>query len=62
MIAFHRVLISTAIVFCAFFAVWGWREYQHTGTAWSLASAVAFAVFAIGFAIYLALLRRILGK
>ena len=62
MIAFHKVLIGTAIIFCAFFAVWGWREYQHTGTTWSLASAIAFAVFAVGFAIYLRFLRRFLGK
>lgn len=61
MINFHRLLISTFIVFCAGFAVWGWREYQHTGTAWTLASSVAFAVFAVGFAVYLALLKRFLG-
>jgi len=61
-IAFHKVLIGTAIAFCAFFAVWGWREWQHTGTAWSLASSIAFAVFAVGFAVYLKYLRRFLGK
>ncbi len=62
MIAFHKVLIATAIAFCVFFAVWGWREYQHTGTTWSLASAIAFAVFAVGFAVYLRFLRWFLGK
>ncbi len=62
MIAFHKVLIATAIAFCVFFAVWGWREHQQTGTAWSLASSIAFAVFALGFAIYLKFLRRFLGK
>ncbi len=62
MIPFHRVLISTAIVFCAGFAVWGWREWRHTGTAWDLASAVAFALFAVGFAVYLTQLKRFLGK
>jgi len=62
MIAFHKVLIVTAIAFCAFFAVWGWREYQQTGTAWSLASSIAFAVFAVGFAVYLTFLKRFLGK
>jgi len=61
-IAFHKVLIGTAIVFCAFFAIWGWREYQHTGTTWSLASSIAFAVFALGFAVYLKFLRRFLGQ
>ena len=62
MINFHKVLISTAIVFCVFFAVWGWREYQQSGTTWSLASSIAFAVFALGFAIYLSQLRRFLSK
>ncbi len=62
MIAFHKVLISTAIAFCLFFAAWGWREYQFSGTAWSLASSIAFAVFAVGFAVYLRFLRRFLGK
>ncbi len=62
MIAFHKVLIVTAIAFCVFFAVWGWREHQQTGTAWSLASSIAFAVFAVGFAVYLKFLSRFLGK
>ena len=62
MIPFHRVLISTAIVFCAGFALWGWREYQRSQTTWALASAIAFAVFAVGFAVYLALLKRFLAK
>jgi hypothetical protein len=61
-IAFHKVLIATAIVFCAFFAVWGWRDYQHTGTTWSLASSIGFALFAVGFAVYLRFLRRFLAK
>lgn len=62
MIAFHRVLIATAIAFCIFFAWWGFREYQRTGTTWSLASSIAFAVFALGFIVYLRFLRSFLGK
>ncbi len=62
MINFHKVLIGTAIAFCVFFAVWGWREYQQSGTTWSLASSIAFAVFAVGFAVYLSQLKRFLGK
>jgi hypothetical protein len=62
MIPFHRLLISVAIVFCAGFAVWGWREYQRTATTWSLASAIAFAVFAVLLAVYLAFLKRFLAK
>jgi len=61
-INFHKVLISTAIAFCAFFAVWGWREYQASGGTWNLASSIAFAVFAVGFAVYLRFLRRFLGR
>jgi hypothetical protein len=59
---FHRLLISTAIVFCLFFAVWGFREYRATGTTWALASSVAFGVFSIGFSVYLAFLKRFLGQ
>ncbi len=62
MIPFHRVLITTAIVFCAGFAAWGWREYQASHTAWALASSIAFAAFAVGFAVYLSQLKRFLGK
>ena len=62
MINFHKVLISTAIAFCAFFAVWGWRDHQVTGSTWSLASSIAFLVFAVGFAVYLKFLRRFLGR
>jgi len=62
MIPFHRLLITVAIVFCAGFAAWGWREYQHTGTTWALASAVAFSVFAVLLVVYLALLKRFLAK
>lgn len=62
MIPFHRVLITTAIVFCAGFSAWGWREYQQSHTTWALASAAAFALFAVGFAVYLSQLKRFLGK
>ncbi len=54
MIPFHRVLIATAIVFCAFMAAWaGWR-----GT---LALAAAFAVATLALAYYLRHLTRFLG-
>jgi hypothetical protein len=62
MIPFHRLLISVAIVFCAGFAAWGWREYQQTHTTWAMASAAAFAVFAVALAVYLAFLKRFLAK
>lgn len=62
MIPFHRLLISTAIVFCVVFAAWGWREYQTSHTTWALASTVAFAVFAALLAYYLKNLKRFLGS
>ena len=61
MIPFHRLLITTAILFCAGFALWGWREYQVAHTTWALVSTVAFAVFAVALAFYLANLKRFLG-
>jgi hypothetical protein len=61
-IPFHRLLITTAIVFCVVFAAWGWREYQSTHTAWALASTIAFAVFAALLAYYLKNLKRFLGS
>lgn len=62
MIAFHRLLITTAIIFCAGFALWGWREYQAAHTTWALASAIAFAIFAALLGVYLANLRKFLGS
>lgn len=61
MITFHRLLIAAAIVFCAGFSYWGWREYQETHTTWTLASMIAFAIFAVLLAVYLAFLKRFLG-
>lgn len=61
MINFHRLLITTAIVFCAGFSYWGWQEYRETHTTWALASTIAFAIFAVGLAVYLAYLKRFLG-
>ncbi len=62
MVPFHRLLILTAIVFCAGFAVWGWNDYRASHSAWSLASTIAFAVFAVGLGVYFALLRRWLDE
>jgi hypothetical protein len=61
-IVFHRLLIGTAIVFCAGFAVWGWREYQAAPTTFNMVAAVAFAVFAVLLAVYLANLKKFLGQ
>jgi hypothetical protein len=60
-IPFHRVLIATAIVFCAFMAAWaGWR-WRVDGSTATLALAAAFAVATLALAYYLRHLSRFLG-
>jgi len=60
MIAFHRTLITTAIIFCTLFAVWSFREWQGSHSTFSMAAALAFGVFAVGLSVYLANLKRFL--
>ncbi len=55
MIPFHKLLISTGVVFCAGFAAWSlWRG--------SMALGLAFAVLALGLAYYLTNLKRFIGR
>ena len=55
MIPLHRLLIGTAIAFCAGFALWaGWRG--------SPVLAGVFALLALGLAYYLRHLRRFLRR
>lgn len=62
MIAFHRFLIATAIVFCAGFTLWAHRAYQTTdGTGFRLLSA-AFGLATVALSYYLMNLRRFLGR
>jgi len=53
LIAFHRVLIGTGIVFCVGFAIWIW-------SAGHVVLTVVFAVLALGLAYYLKNLSRFL--
>ena len=62
MIPFHRLLISTAIVFCAGFAAWAAWHYRQSGDLLMLLTAVAFALAAVALAYYLRHLRRFLGR
>ena len=62
MISFHRVLIATAIVFCAGFAMWALGRYLALQSGGMLALAVTFAVFAAALIYYLTHLRRFLGR
>jgi hypothetical protein len=55
MIPFHKLLIGTAVLFCAGFALWSvWRG--------SLALGLGFAVLAAGLGYYLRHLQRFLGR
>jgi hypothetical protein len=61
LIPFHRVLIATAIVFCAGLA---WWMFSMSGdgdtTPYGLLGAI-FAILAVVLAVYLWNLRRVLG-
>lgn len=60
MIIFHRVLISTAIIFCGCFALWlGTRSGNSTG---SYVLASAFGLAALGLVYYLRHLNRFLHR
>ncbi len=61
MVNFHKVLISTAIVFSLGFAIWSALAYYQTREFWALPSAIGFAVATIAFVLYLKNLRRFLG-
>jgi hypothetical protein len=55
MIPFHRVLITTGIVFCAGFALWSfWRRQMALG--------LGFVALGAGLAYYLLHLRRFIGR
>ena len=62
MIPFHRVLITTAIVFCAGFALWSLGQYLAFKHADMLALTVVFGLFAVGFSYYLRNLKRFLHR
>lgn len=62
MIPFHRLLIGTAILFFAGFAVWAVLWFRNNGDAVVLALGVASAVVAAAFGYYLKNLRRFLGR
>lgn len=62
LIGFHKLLIATAILFCALFAVWQGMIFTRTGAALNVALAAAFALAAAGFTYYLANLQRFLKR
>jgi hypothetical protein len=62
MIAFHRFLIGTAILFCAGFSLWALLAFRANGGTMALVLGVTFALGTIGLAYYLKNLRRFLGR
>jgi hypothetical protein len=61
-IPFHRLLISTAIVFCGGFAGWAAWDWRQSGGPVALALACGFAVATGALAYYLRHLNRFLGR
>lgn len=62
MIPFHKLLISTGILFCGLFALWALWQFVRVGSAGSLVLAFTFAAAAAGLTYYLRHLRRFLGR
>jgi hypothetical protein len=60
MVNFHKVLISTAIVFTLGFAVWSGWTFSRTGEFWAGAATVGFAVATVVLMLYLRNLKRFL--
>jgi hypothetical protein len=61
LIGFHRVLITTGILFCLGFATWEALAFMRAGGAGSLLLGATFAVLGVGLIVYLRRLNRILG-
>jgi hypothetical protein len=62
MIPFHRLLISTAIVFCAGFALWSGWDYRQSRSIGALAVALTFVAATAALTYYLRNLKRFLGR
>jgi hypothetical protein len=61
LIAFHRVLIATGILFCFGFAAWELVFWWVTRRVGALALGVVFVLLGVGLCWYLARLARFLG-
>ncbi len=53
LIAFHKFLISTAIVFCLIFSIRQFLDFKATGDGLTLVTGIAFGIAAVGLGIYL---------
>lgn len=61
LIAFHRVLITTGILFSGGFSAWQIQEFAEGGTVLQLVLGCAFGLAALGLLWYLLHLDRFLG-
>lgn len=62
LVAFHKLLIGSAVLFCAGFGLWQAVAYLQGAGGVSLAVAAAFLVAALALGYYLARLDRFLGR
>ena len=58
LIAAHKILIATAVLFFVFFAAWEGRNYLQTHNGWAVFRAVLYFLVAIGFGVYFTKLKR----
>lgn len=62
MIPFHRLLITTAILFCVGFAAWAFAAYRSSGAALQLVLGILFAAAGVALGYYLKNLNRFLHR
>lgn len=60
LIGFHRVLIASAIIFCAGFGLWQLAAFTRTGRTADLLLAFGSGLAAAALILYLMFLRRVL--
>jgi cell division protein FtsW (lipid II flippase) len=58
LITAHKILIGSATVFFAFFALWELNRYSNSNDAWAMVRSALYLVIAVGFGIYLKNLKR----
>jgi uncharacterized membrane protein YeiB len=61
LILFHRLLIATAIVFCAMFSAWELGTYFRTDSTNHLVITIVFAILTMALSWYLKRLARVLN-
>jgi hypothetical protein len=49
----HKILITAAILFFVFYAIWEIRHYPGGGGGWALVRGIISAAAAVGLALYL---------